>query len=501
MLLTIDDLDTLKKHRHEASESLLTYIVGRDEEIEEISSKIDDVDCMAITGPAGVGKSRLAVAAIEKYCSEHTDVEVLCTKSFSDYISSLDESMEEGKKYIVFIDDANNYTKLSELLNFFKYRNVDGNIKVVLTVRDYLKGCLDSCIYLEFYEVKPLSNEFIEEALVKNTTIRNEDFIRQILNIADGNIRIAFLAASEAIKNQKTLESLFNQSDVLNRYYKDELSKIDHSENLLITAGVIAFFKSIYLEQLFYIVPILECANLSKKTFIENVNILISIGIVDEYKNVVKITDQCFADFLLNYMIVEKKYLRIKDLLLTGLKYYKEHVVESIQTILYVYNTEEFINQLKEEIIKVCDSLDEDILLKHDIECCFAQIIPEYVLSEYIKGVEAYNDKKDIKWLLDIFSCLALSDYNEIAKKGVLKLLRKTRSKTKEIEEVIENVYEMKIESAKEKFQYHIAFVKELQSSEQYNDIFYKLVSSYLKFSFGHLCFKKIEKWDNVLFQ
>lgn len=489
MSLKIEDLETFKRHRYAVSESLSTDIVGRDREIEEISSKIDSVYCLTITGPAGVGKSRLAVAAIEHYCANHTDFEVLCTKSFSDYISALDEAIEEGRKYVIFIDDANTYPRLIELLEFLKYRNQEGNIKAILTVRDYLKGCLDSDIYMEFYEVKPLNDKSIEDALVKNTTIRNEDWLKQIAKIANGNIRVAFLAANEAIKNNKSLGSIYNQKDVLNRFYKDEISKIDHSESLLITAGIIAFFKSIYLEQLFYIVPILKSVNLSKKSFIENVNILIKMEIVDNYHDVVKIADQCFADFLLNYTIVEKRYLKIKDLLLVGFKYYKERIVESIHTILHVYNTEEFVDHLRKEVTDACNNLEDDVSLKHGIESCFAQVIPEYVSREYIEGVEKYSDQKDIKWLINVFSGLAFSNYNEIANKGVLKLLKKTKNKTKEVYDAIKNTYEMRAERANERFQYQIALIKELQNGGLYNDEFNALVSSYLNFRFSYSCF------------
>lgn len=489
MSLKIDDLEIFKKHRHIVSESLSTDIVGRDCEIEEISSKIESVDCLAITGPAGVGKSRLAVAAIERYCANHCDFEVLCTKSFSDYISALDEAIEDSRRYIIFIDDANNYPRLIELLDFLKYRNHEGNIKAVLTVRDYLKGCLDSDIYMEFYEVSPLNDQSIKDALVKNTPIRNEDWLKQIAKIANGNIRVAFLAANKAINNNKSFRTLYNQKDVLNRFYKDEISKIDHSEGLLITVGVIAFFKSIYLEQLFYIAPILKSVNLSKQKFIENVNILIKMEIVDDYHDVVRVADQCFADFLLNYTIVEKRYLKIKDLLLVGFKYYKKRIVESIHTILYVYNTEVFVDYLRKELIEVCQNLENDISLKHDLESCFAQVIPEYVSREYIDGVEKYSDKKDIKWLLNVFSGLAFSNYNGIANKGVLKLLRKTKTKTKEVYDAIKNTYEMRAERARENFKYQIAFIKELQNPGLYTDEFYALVSSFLNFRFGYSCF------------
>lgn len=490
MSLKIDSLEIFKKHRNEASESLFTNIIGRDAEIEELSSKIDNGDYLAITGHAGVGKSRLAVGAIEYYCLKHPDFEVLCTKNFSNYIEALDNTIEEGRKYIVFIDDANNYSRLIELLEFLKYKNNNINIKVILTVRDYLKSCLDEDMDVGFYEVKPLSDESIKEAIIKNTPIRNEDWLKQIVKIANGNIRVAFLAANEAVNDGEGFPSLFNQKDVLTKFYKDEISKIDRSESLLKTAGIVAFFRSVYLEQLFYIAPILKSVNLSKQRFIENVNVLISMEIIDDYKNVVKIADQCFADFLLNYTILEKRYFNIKDLILIGFKYYKKRIVESIQTILHVYNTEEFLGYLKEEVTKACDLLEHDIVLKHGVEACFAQIIPEYVSREYINGVETYNDKKDIKWLLNVFSGLTFSDYNEIANEGVLKLLKKTKEKAKDVYEAINNTYGMTVERAKEKFRYQVSFIKKLQNENLYNDEFHKLISSYLKFSFNYSLFK-----------
>ena len=54
-------------------------------------------------------------------------------------------------------------------------------------------------------------------------------------------------------------------------------------------------------------------------------------------------------------------------------------------------------------MIEVCDSLESDIILKRKIEVVFSGIIPEYVLKDYKAGILDYSDKKDIKWLLDIF--------------------------------------------------------------------------------------------------
>ena len=65
MSLKLDDLETFKKHRNEISESLINKFVGREKDIDNICDLLVRNDFIAITGPAGIGKSRLAVAAIE----------------------------------------------------------------------------------------------------------------------------------------------------------------------------------------------------------------------------------------------------------------------------------------------------------------------------------------------------------------------------------------------------------------------------------------------------
>lgn len=243
MSLKVDDLSTFKLHRNNVSESLSTEIIGREKDIEELCLRIRDNNYVAIVGAAGIGKSRLGIAAIEEYSKLENSI-ILCTKNFGDYIEALEQSLGDDK-YIIFIDDANTY-KIVELLNYIKYKNAN-NIKVVMTVRDYLKQCLyeDEVV---FYEVASLEDKYIQDAIFKNTEIKNGLWVDQIVKIANGNIRVAFLAASEALKDTNGFNKLFNQNDVLTRFYMNEMKEISESDELIITAGIIAFFRSIYLE-------------------------------------------------------------------------------------------------------------------------------------------------------------------------------------------------------------------------------------------------------------
>ena len=186
MSLKLDNLETFKKHRNKISESLTSELVGREKERNEICNLLSNKNFIAITGPAGIGKSRLAVAAIEKYISVNDDIEVLCVKSFGDYISALDEAIVNSKKFLFFFDDANNFEKLNEIMEWLKY-NQNGNIKAIFTVRDYLKNCLDEEI-ISFYRVEQLSDDDIKKAIEKNTAIRNIEWLKKIAEISKGNI-------------------------------------------------------------------------------------------------------------------------------------------------------------------------------------------------------------------------------------------------------------------------------------------------------------------------
>jgi len=485
MSLKVDDLNTFKLHRNNVSESLCTEIIGREKDIEELCLQIRDNNYVAIVGAAGIGKSRLAIASIEKFLKVNCDFKVLCTKNFGDYIQALDDVLLDEEKYVIFVDDANNYSKLIEMLEYLKYRNI-GNIKVILTIRDYLKQCLDKKEEIIFYEVTPLDGKTIREAIIKNSSIKNDAWLDQIVRISNGNIRVAFIAASNALKDPKGFVTLFNQNQVLNRFYKEEIAKIYESEELIITSAIVAFFKNIYLEQLFYIAPILNNVGMSKQSFIRNVNILISKEIVDDYNGVVRISDQCFSDYLINYVIVEKRYLSIKSLIMIGFRYYKKHIIESLGTILNVYYSKDFIVYLKRELLVICDSLNDNITLKHDLETTFVNIIPEYVVADYKEGVDKYSDKKDITWLLSVFSNLSLSEYSKIAIEGIFKLFDKTKTKIDEINKAIVSTFRITNEIVNNGFEYILLFLETLNDKKFYNDTMFDLVSGYLKFNFDY---------------
>lgn len=480
MSFELDNLEKFKKHRIEISESLSTKFIGREKEIDDICNVLNEKDFVAITGPAGIGKSRLAVEAIEKYSLENKEISVLCVKSFGDYISAIDESIEDSKQYLFLIDDASDLKRLDEVIECLKYHR--GNVKAIFTVRDYLKDCIDDEA-ISFYKISFLSDDEIKKVIVENTKIKNDDWLNKITKLSKGNIRLAFIAADFAMKDEKGFASLYNVKDLMSSFYKEQIKKIKDSNNLVISAGIISFFKSVYLNQLFYISPVLKIAGINKQEFLRCVDLLISMELVDECVGVVKISDQCFTDYLLDYVFIEKKYLKIRDLIISTYKYYKKRIIESLNAILGSYLTDESLSYLKDEALGACASI-EDVDLKHDIEVAFAPLAMDYAATEFKNGVESYCDKKDIRWLLGLFQILSKSNYQSVANAGIIRLLKKTGSKKEEVFKVINETYSLSYDDVKLSFRYLDSFVAYLIENNIHDEHFLLLVSSYLKYSF-----------------
>ncbi len=496
MSFKLDDLEKFKKHRIEISESLSTKFIGREKEIDDICNLLSDKDFVAIFGPAGIGKSRLAVAAIEKYSLENKEISVLCVKSFGDYISAIEESIEDSKQYLLLIDDASDFKRFNEVIECLKYHR--RNVKAIFTVRDYLKDRIDDEAIF-FYKIGFLSDDEIKKTIEENTKVKNNEWLSKITKLSKGNIRLAFIAADFAMKDEKGFASLFNVNDLMSSFYKEQIKKLRDSNNIVISAGIIAFFKSVYLNQLFYISPLLKIADISKQEFLYCVDSLISMELVDECFGVVKISDQCFADYLLNYVFVEKKYLKIRDLIISTYKYYKKRIIESLNAIFGSYLTDESLSYLKDEALGA-SALIEDVDLKHDIAVTFAPLALDHAAIEFKNGVECYSDKKDIRWLLVLFQILSRSKYQLVANAGIVRLLKKTGSKKEKVFKTISETYSLSYDDVKSSFKYLDSFVAYLIENNISDEHFLLLVSSYLKYSFRNSRFVENKRLEFSFF-
>ena len=132
----------IQKHdANKMSAPLNTEFMLREEELKSAKEKLSLSDVLVFSGPAGVGKTRLALQFCKEIAAE-SGYEVLCIKSNGlELYDDLIASIETGKNYLVFVDDANELTGLHFVLDFLP-REATGQKhikKVVVTVRDYAR--------------------------------------------------------------------------------------------------------------------------------------------------------------------------------------------------------------------------------------------------------------------------------------------------------------------------------------------------------------------------
>lgn len=163
---------------------------------------------------------------------------------FDDMISYFND---KNKKYAILIDDVNRiHEALDYTLSYFGERIESGELKIIVTVRDYAKNkiidkILGKLNFAEF-DLQPLNEDSIKNIVKKEFSINNEVYLDRIVNISQGNPRLAIMAALIANK-ENSLDSLYNIASIYNEYFSNIRKDLDifDDTSLLLTILIVSF--------------------------------------------------------------------------------------------------------------------------------------------------------------------------------------------------------------------------------------------------------------------
>ena len=362
----IVSIDNFIKEYNRASKGIATPLdnefLHRKNETYQLKSALDAYDFIILTGSPGVGKTKLGIETIKSYIIQNKNFKAYCISyKHHHLLDDLYQYFDKDNDYILFVDDANRIDAFNQITGFYKSTRT-GKLKIIITVRDYaLKEIRSKCH--GFLTTKLEISKFTDEEIVeiiksKPFEILNPDYHREILRIADGNPRLAIMTSLLA-KEKQDLFALHNVSDLFERYYSTFIAdNNEFSNNINIkTLGLISFFYTIPYKKREITESILNNFELSYGQFIDSIDRLEKLELVEIQYEHVKIPEQNISTFFFYKCFIKNDLLSFKTLLDY---YFEDNQYRFTDTVVPANNTfgaERVMDKLKPYLISYWNTI------------------------------------------------------------------------------------------------------------------------------------------------
>lgn len=400
-IMDIDDF-VLKYDLNQMAAPLNTTFLYRENKIKEIKQALKDNSVVVITGKAGVGKTRLVLEVL-KQTDWSDEYKILCVKNNNLGIyDDLCSATEKNRKYIFFVDDANELAQLNLILEYVNEAGLKNELKIIVTVRNYAKSKLimdiNEVTKPKIMEIEPFSDDEIKGFIDKNLEIRNEDYVEQIIRISEGNPRIAYMAGKLAIEKQNLI-AIKDVSQLYEIYYSKYIdSTLGTDRDLCFTAGVLSVINAVVLSKISVLQEVLNDYGISNEVFQKKIYELAQMEVVEVQLNqVATLSDQCLANYMLYYVFFEKKLVSLSSIINVGYKNFRSGLIKSINTILNIFENENTKQYCKQEILAVWNTY------KNTKDRCYTDFVKDFHIfnpeEAFLQANEIIEQIKEEKFL------------------------------------------------------------------------------------------------------
>lgn len=518
-------IDQFIKEYDKASKGIATPLnnpfVHRENELKKLNDYIAKENLVILSGAPGVGKTKLALEAIKGFVKDNISYSVYCISyKHASLIEDLNQYLHQDEDYILFVDDANRIDSLGQVLGFYKSQR-NGNLKILMTVRDYafhsVKRSLAESKFVS-YSINKLTDEHIIDIIKSEPfNIQNYRYQREIIRVAEGNPRLAIMAALVAIEKQ-SLQVFHDSSDLFERYFStfiNDEGEFADSINIRIL-GLIAFFYALPYKDKESIIPILDAFELIYNDFIEHIDRLDRLELVEIQYDNVKIPEQNLSTYFF-YKAFIKEGLLSFETLLKG--YYNKQKARFHDSIIPANNTfgyDNVVTRIKPALKKYLDSINEDKDTALDFLSVFCVYLQEEALGflynmiagipkinvspteiYYVKGDYLFKRDSIIELLGDLFRTHTyLKDFIELS----FEYIRKQPYRFSELIDKIKDALTFKPFDAdygfdRQRTLYEVLIKGVNQKDIIYTKAFYELSKTFLLFQF-----EQTEPWHNHSF-
>lgn len=458
--ITVDTLQVLSPEEYmkeynmkKSSVKINDVLLYREDEKKEILQNIAEKDITLMSGKSGCGKTHLILDIMINDKSKLKEYKILCIKNRNQNLfDDLKKYLKKDNKYIIFIDDINNINDIGQILYFLNPIN-NLELKIVATVRDYAKSKViekikteenktDNYFNIGYIDIKQLTDEHLGEIVKKNTNIKNNLIIRDIIYISQGNARILMMASNVIQSGTGKTTTI---EDIYNSYYSSVIKQLsEESSTIMKSLAVISILNAIDLKNDNH-KSLITLFNLTEKQFRKDMLILHDNEIIDMTDDdIAKISEQCISNYSMYLSVIIKKNISIEALVINMYSYSKSRLIEDINLLLNVFRNQENLDLIKSEVSQVWNKIDTYKYDKFDFLDSFGSLLDFETLdfcSDFVKTsnfnkvgykyeeiVTSKNREYPDNKLLNLLGKFKYSDKMELALNIIIEYIKKDNS-------------------------------------------------------------------------
>ena len=344
-----------------------TTFYFREDEMRKIEAAIESNDLLIVQGKAGVGKTRLALECCEQFGILHPEYQITCVFNRGpDLFDDLRVHFSAPGAFLILVDDANRMSKFEYIVQLIQHQREDQRIKVIATVRDYAAGKIREATRpygsADEISISPLTDEQIKQMVEKEYGILNHLYLDRIISIAQGNPRIAIMAA-EVAKEKNTLESINDVSCLYDRYFASIRQDLDDFESpaLLKAAGIVAFFRVLDRTNEEIMSAIEGTFGIAPNALWEAIIRLHELEICDLYEEeAARVSDQVLATYLFYLAFFKAPVLDFGKLLHTFFPKQRGRLVDAINPVLGAFDRAAVMDAMRPHVERYWEQLEQE---------------------------------------------------------------------------------------------------------------------------------------------
>ncbi len=345
---------------------LQTKFMFRKQELQSIDIAFQTHNIVLLSGPAGIGKTRLALEYANNRTLQTKETFYCIHNRSMPLYQDLIIFFEKPGDYFIFIDDANQLSELQHIVEYVNKSSDGYNVKILISVRDYaiqkVKSEICEISTYETIAIKLLSDEEICSIVNEYFGITNNKYLDRIARISEGNCRIAMLAGKVASETNR-LDSLDDVTTLYTNYYGKALNDAElvTNKSLLIVAGIMSFLNTVRFDHIEQLLPLLEELNINQEAFMEAIYQLHIKEIVNIYHDMVVVfSEQCFANYILKYIFIDTKLISLSKTIKFGFLISRQRTIHAVSTLLNVFRNDSLYAFVKSEILTVWNQLCDE---------------------------------------------------------------------------------------------------------------------------------------------